>query len=190
MGVQIGYFMIRRKDLSRSQNSCGSFSGSGVGPQVPVLCGYGWTGKANTFKAVARHIFFHIVKERGSFFEVPFIVKAGLQNAIHKAKEFFLTNGVVHHRLRKQAQQKFCATESLRIPERSKRALIFPNQSSSSCIGSESLPRGHNPLVWKRIIQQLLSVKEILTESGQSLWDMIHCSPSLQLKFQLRFYIG
>ena len=36
----------------------------------------------------------------------------------------------------------------------------------------------------------MLAIKKILTEGGQSVRDMIHCSPALQLDFQLRFYVS
>ena len=76
VGFQIGYLMIRGKDLSCSQNSGGSLSRGGMGPKVPILCSHWRTWKANTFKAITHDILFHIVKERGSFLEVPFIVKS------------------------------------------------------------------------------------------------------------------
>ena len=76
MGFQISYLMIRGKDLSCSQNSRGSLPRGGMGPKVPILCNHRWTWKGNTFKAITHDILFHIVKERGSFLEVPYIVKS------------------------------------------------------------------------------------------------------------------
>ena len=89
MGFQIGYLMIRGKDLSCSQNSRGSLS-RGVGPKVPVLCSHRWTWKANTLKSITHYILFHIVKERGSFLEVPFIVKAVIAKCNSRSRKILL----------------------------------------------------------------------------------------------------